>query len=275
MELNYFKSLFLGLIQGITEFLPVSSSGHIVIAKNLFYIKSPGLIYEVILHFGTFLSVLVVFRTEIISIIRASFFGIIYIIKKGKLNSDIVKNYNFRLGIFIVIATIPAGFIGILLKDILSKFFESIFFVSLALIFTGIILFFTKYFKERGYGINFFNSLLIGCAQALALIPGISRSGMTISMGLFLGVKRDDAVKFSFLLSLPAIFGATILESFNIFYYHLSNEELIQIGLAFLSAFFSGYFAIKILMKIVITGRFFLFSFYCFLIGILGIILSF
>lgn len=274
MELNYYKSLLLGIIQGITEFLPVSSSGHIVIAKNLFSIKSTGLLYEVFLHFGTFLSVVVVFRKEIISIISSSFVGLIYIIKKRNLNSDIEKNYNFRLGIFIIIATIPAGFIGILFKDILSEFFENVLFVSLALIFTGIILYFTKYIKERGYGIKFFNSLLIGCAQAIAIIPGISRSGMTISMGLFLGVKRDEAVKFSFFLSLPAIFGATILESFDIFCYNLSNEELVQIGLAFLSAFFSGYFAIKILMKIVMMGRFYLFSFYCFFIGILGIILS-
>jgi len=273
MELSFIKSVILGVIQGLTEFLPISSSGHIVIAKKLFLIKSAGILYEVFIHFGTFLSVIVIFRKEIADIVSSLWVGLVDLLKKRSLNSELTKNYKSRLGIFLIIASIPAGTVGILLKSELAEFFENPLFVSIALIFTGIILYITKYFKKGEMGVRFLSSIIIGCAQAFAILPGISRSGMTISAGIFLRINREDAVKFSFFLSLPAILGATILETFDIFHYNLNVNDLIQIFFAFFSAFLSGYFAIKILMKIVITGKFFLFSYYCVLIGILGIVL--
>ncbi|NVM03938.1 MAG: undecaprenyl-diphosphate phosphatase [Candidatus Helarchaeota archaeon] len=272
MELGYYKSVILGVIQGLTEFLPISSSGHIVIAKKLFLIKSAGMLYEVFLHFGTFLSVIVIFRKEIADIVSSLGIGMVDLLKNRSLSSKLTKNQKSRLGIFIIIASVPAGTVGILFKSELSEFFENPLFVAIALIFTGIILYITKYFREGGLGVRFFGSIVIGCAQAFAILPGISRSGMTISAGIFLGINREDAVKFSFFLSMPAIFGATILETLDAFYYNLNIEDLIQIFLAFLSAFLSGYFAVKVLMKIVIAGKFYLFSFYCFLIGILAIV---
>lgn len=272
MELSFSKSVILGVIQGLTEFLPISSSGHIVIVKKLFLVKSAGMLYEVFMHFGTFLSVIVVFRKEIADIVNSLWVGMVDLLKKRSLNSELTKNHKSRLGIFLIIASIPAGTVGILLKSELAKFFENPLFVSIALIFTGIILYITKYFKKGGIGVRFLDSIIIGCAQAFAILPGISRSGMTISAGIFLRINREDAVKFSFFLSLPAIFGATILETFDIFHYNLNVNDLIQIFLAFISAFLSGYLAIKVLMKIVIAGKFFLFSYYCILIGILGIV---
>jgi len=272
MEIGYYKSILLGIIQGLTEFLPISSSGHIVLAKKIFFIKSVGVFYEVFMHFGTSLSVIVVFRKEIADIINSLFIGIKDILKTRSLSSESVWDKNSKLGIFIIIATIPAGIIGILFKGEFLKLFENPLFVSIALIFTGIFLLITKYINKGQSEVRFLNSLIIGCAQALAIIPGISRSGLTIGTGLVLKIKREDAVKFSFFLSLPAILGATILEFVDIINYNLNLIEMIQILLAFLSAFISGYIAVKFLMKAVIAGRFYLFSYYCFLIGISGII---
>ena len=272
MEINYYKSIVLGIIQGLTEFLPISSSGHIVIAKELFFINSIGIFYEVFMHFGTSISIIVVFRKEITDIVFSFFTGIKYLLAKRSLNSELIKDRNFKLGIYIILATIPAGIAGVLFEGILLKLFENSFFVSIALIFTGIFLFSTRYIKEGNSNVKLFNSLLIGCAQALAIIPGISRSGMTVGLGLFLKIKREKAVRFSFFLSLPVILGATVLKLFEISNYNLNLEELIQIFIASLSAFFTGYIAIKLLLKVVIAGKFHIFSYYCILIGILGIV---
>ena len=174
------QAIILGIIQGLTEFLPVSSSGHLVIFQSLFKnFNQPGITFDVTLHLGTLFSVLIFFYKDIV---------------------EIFKMRNIRLIILLVIATIPAGIIGILYKDKIEMLFLNIKLVGIALIFTGILLYLSDKIKRtyKDYSkINYFDALLIGIAQAFAIIPGISRSGSTISTGIFCKLKRETAVKFS------------------------------------------------------------------------------
>ena len=269
--MDIFKSLLIGMIQGLTEFLPVSSSGHIVIAEHILSLESPGLLYEVILHFGTLLSVLVVFRKEIYSICSSLFNGIYAVFKKKSLPSG-KENPDFNLGIYIILGSIPSGIVGFFFRDVISVLFESPLFVSFSLIFTGIILFFTRYARERKKELSLLSAIIIGCAQIIAIIPGVSRSGITISAGIFLGISRERAVKFSFFLSMPVIFGATLLEMIDSFVFNNPEINLFSLFIGFISAFVFGYFAIRILLKTVISGKFYIFSYYCLIVGILGLI---
>ena len=188
------EAVILGIIQGLTEFLPISSSGHLVLGQELLGISIPGNSFEVVVHLGTLCSVLIVFWPDIWELITS-------------IRSTTSQKY--ILGI--VIATIPAVLIGLLFKDIISEAFDNIRVVSITLLITGLILFTTKYINIKDINISLGRGLLIGIAQAAAIIPGISRSGVTISAGMHLGVSPDKAAKFSFLLAIPAIAGAGII----------------------------------------------------------------
>ena len=179
--MQIFEIIILGIIQGITEFLPISSSGHLVIAQYILGITSPGNTLEVLFHFGTLLSIFFVFYSDIKSIIL-------------KLNTK--KNQSFI--ICIVIATIPAAFVGLFFKEYLLLFFSNVHLVGFALCITGFILILSRGFKNQHKSISFYFSLIIGLFQALAIIPGISRSGSTISISMFMGVSPKEAARFSF-----------------------------------------------------------------------------
>lgn len=243
--MNLISSIFLGILQGFTEFLPVSSSGHLVIAQNIIpgFVQE-GVLFDVFLHAGTALAVLYYFRKTLLKL---------------------TSKYIF----LILLATIPAGLVGIIFNSSIEKLFDGTILVGFALIFTGILNFLTDKAKKGSQKITIKNSILIGMTQALAIIPGISRSGSTIFAGTSLGIKRKEAAQFSFLLSVPAIVGANLVQ-FVKYGSGLSGNILIY-GAGFLAAFVSGVFAINFVLKFLLAGRFKLFAYYCLGLGILVI----
>ena len=247
--MDMLEIIILGIIQGITEFLPISSSGHLVIAQNILGIKSPGNTLEVLFHFGTLMSVVYVFFKDLKQIFLT------------------MNEKNNQLFIFyIIIATLPAIFAGLLLKDYFLKIFNNVHLVGLALCLTGLLLILSKRFKNNQKAIAFSSSIVVGIAQAVAIIPGISRSGSTIAMCMYLGIPPKEAARFSFLLSIPVILGASILGFLEIESDKTFNNMTLVI--AIMTSFFTGVLALKILLKILETGRFHFFGIYCLFAGI-------
>ena len=190
------EAITLGIIQGLTEFLPISSSGHLVLSQVILGIQIPGNDFEVLLHIGTLCSILVVFNNDIKNILFT-------------LSSKETR----RFILMIFVGTIPAVIIGLGFKDEIEKLFDNIIVVGFALLFTGITLISSFYFKNENKKNTIIKAFLIGIAQAIAIIPGISRSGITISVALFLGLDARQAAKFSFLLAIPVISGCLLYTS--------------------------------------------------------------
>lgn len=265
--MDWIKIILLGIVQGLTEFLPVSSSGHLVLAEKVFNLHSEHIYLEVFLHFGTFMAVLIIFWKDVYGIIRALW-------KKIFLRQEATSSVNYiHLFFCLLIGTIPAAILGLLFKDYVESAFTSSRFVSCMLIFTGLFLFLTKFSKIRKESVGVFDSLIIGIAQGLALLPGISRSGWTIGTGLFRGVKGNKAAEFSFLLSLPAILGASVLKMKEGLNQNLPLETLELYFLGALFAFIFGYLSIKFLLRIIKKGKLEYFGYYCIIVGILSLIL--
>jgi undecaprenyl-diphosphatase len=262
--MNIFQSIFLGIVQGLTEFLPISSSGHLVLFQSLFGLKEPPIFFDVMLHLGTLLAVVVYFWADIWGIIK----GIVSLAKKKEENREMV-----RLFLWIILATLPTGLLGILFKDWFESFFSKPKIVGLMLIITGLVLWLTRWAKKDGKPLGrmrWLDTILIGIAQGLAIIPGISRSGATISTGLFCGLNRELSARFSFLLSIPAILGATLLEMDK-----MSSGGPLWITLVgSVIAFGIGILALNLLIKIIRIGKISNFSYYCYGVGILMIIFS-
>jgi len=245
--------VFLGILQGLTEFLPVSSSGHLVLGQYLLGIKSPGNTLEILFHFGTLGSVVFVFFDEIKDILL-------------KIDKKPTQNL---LG-FIIIATLPAMIVGFVFRHDINRLFDSINSVGYAFCVTGLILILSSFPKNKNIKYSFYSSIMIGLAQAVAIIPGISRSGFTISVSLLLGISPKKSAKFSFLLSIPIIFGAGLLEAID-----LQNGNLFTLSTvlaAFLSSFLVGVVALKALLKLLKQGKFYFFGIYCIWIGIISIL---
>ncbi len=203
MVSEFIASLILAFIQGATEWLPISSSGHLVLAHYLLGFTEAGIEFDIALHFGTLMAVFVYFGQDIIDILRD--------LLTGKWKSE-----KGRLGILIIIATIPVALVGFALRKLFEETYYSLPLAAVGFAITGIVLLIgsLELKKKKGkFGVK--ESLFIGCAQVLALVPSISRSGMTISSGLLAGLKEKDAIRFSFLMSIPAIIGANILELGN------------------------------------------------------------
>ncbi len=238
--------IFLAILQAATEFLPISSSGHLALFSNL--ISKPNLFFFTVLHVASLIAVLIFTRKEIFQLLSFK------------------KQYQ-KLWIYLIIATIPAALFGYFFKPTIEKAFSSFLFLGIAFLFTGTILFFTKFSKTHSK-INYKNSLFIGLFQLLALFPGISRSGMTISSGLFSGIGREKATKFSFLLFIPLAVGA-FLSEIGEFYISFS------LILSFLICLILSLFFLNFLLRIVKKNLFWLFSFYCFIVGIISLILFF
>ncbi len=267
--MNLLEAVILGTVQGLTEFLPISSSGHLVIFQNL--LETSGeldFIFNTALHFGTLIAVVIFFMPKICRLIK-SFFKLTKLIFKRKL-SEALKDQDIKILILIIAASVPTAIIGLLLGGIVQKLLGSAKITGIMLIITGFILWLTKYVKNSRSDVEKFSykkAFLIGTAQGLAVIPGISRSGSTISAGLFFGIKPEVCAEFSFLLSIPAILGAQIVSLTN-FSYETVSFKIIAAG-AF-AAFVSGYIALIFLMKTVKKGKFYYFAPYCWLIGILA-----
>tara|TARA_B100000519_G_scaffold51308_1_gene41788 strand:- start:111 stop:878 length:768 start_codon:yes stop_codon:yes gene_type:complete len=245
--------IILGIIQGVTEFLPISSSGHLVLAQEFLGIDQPGNKFEILVHMGTLASILVIFFGDIKSILFS-----------------IRKNQTQKFIYFIIIGTIPAVLFGLSLKDTIDSLFDNTYVVGIALVFTGIILYASKFFEPVEKSLSYRISFLIGIAQALAIIPGISRSGITISCALFLGLNTKESTRFSFLLAIPVIFGAGLLMLFDIDNGLKINAPVALGGL--LSSFIVGFLSLKWLLGIVQSGKFHYFGVYCFCIGFLTIL---
>lgn len=229
------KQLILGIVQGLTEFLPVSSSGHLVILKHWLNFQSQGVVMEVTLHFATLLAIIIFFRKKILNYA-----------KKEKVN-------------LIIVGTIPIALIGFLFKDEIELLFNNYLLVTITLSLTGLMLFLSRNPKENKEELDLKTAFIIGIAQALALTPGISRSGFTVATALLLGVTRKKAFEFSFILAIPALFGAFLINVPDIIG---TNVELLNLIFGALAAFFSGLLALWVFYKLIIKKDLYLFSYY-------------
>ncbi len=260
--MNLLRVIILGVIQGLTEFLPVSSSAHLVLVPYLLHWEFLPLYFNVTLHLGTLLAVLIFFRSELLLIINSFF------------QPSEKDNFPRKLVILLIFATLPAVILGSVFEDFFSRLFEKPAYVSIFLLFTAFILFTSERFSKKIKEIKEMrlkDAVLIGLFQALAIIPGISRSGATIGMGLLRGYRREDAVKFSFLLSIPIIFGSFIFElkEANL---NLTKENFSLLLLGFIFSFFAGYLAISFLLKYVKKKSLYLFSIYCLIVSLISFI---
>ncbi len=259
--MNYLEAVILGLLQGLTEFLPVSSSGHLVIAQYFLGINQPGVTFEVMVHFGTLLSIIWVFRQDLLSLL-------------GGLASEKKER---KLLMLLVIGTIPTGLMGIALKSFFTGLFDKPFNAGIMLLVTGFIVLAVSRISVKNKSVKTMkvqDALVIGVCQGIAIIPGISRSGSTILGALWRGLNRDTAVKYSFLLALPAIGGATLLELGDLLKLEKSAELLQPSLLAMLIAFISGVFALIVFIKLLKRGKFHYIAYYCWIMGTLTVLLS-
>ena len=218
--MTYIEGILLGFIQAVTEFLPISSSGHLVLSQKLLGIESTDLMLEIILHLGTLFSIIIFFWNDLNNIVTKAIF------KKDRSSQLLVAK--------VVVATIPASIIGILYKDILTQAFDNLYYVSIAFMVTGIVLFLTRFSNNRIKEISFMIALIMGFSQILALLPGISRSGITIATALLLGVKSEDAARFSFFMAIPVLAGAGLLQINELM--SIMDYSLFQMLLGFFSS---------------------------------------
>jgi len=257
--MNWFEAIVLGIIQGLTEFLPVSSSGHLEIAKSLFGIDpDASFFFTVAVHGATVLSTIAVFWKEILSLVKGSL--------KFEMNEE--TSYTLK----IIISMIPVGIAGILLKGPIESLFDgNLVFVGSMLIVTSLILAAAHFMKKRERSIGYKDALVIGFAQAIAVIPGISRSGSTIATGLLIGNKKEDIARFSFLMVLIPVIGANILEAFSGEANMSSSGSWTIILAGFAAAFISGYFACRWMITLVKRSKLIWFSIYCAIAGLISI----
>jgi len=240
------QAIILSIIQGITEWFPVSSSGHLTIFQNFFGFQN--LAYDVFLHFASVLAVIIIFWKDIIKIF---------------------KTHNYKYIGFIILAIIPVFLFGVLLKKYIVSSFHSLLFLGIFFIFSGLIIFSTKFSKEKKSKVTFIDALFIGILQVFALFPGISRSGMTISAGLFSGLKKQEAIRFSFLLAIPVILGASLAEGTHVFKTDVSYSILL---ISFIITLLISLVTIKLLLKIIKSDKFYLFGVYNIILGLVVLV---
>lgn len=274
--MTYLSAIILGLVQGIAEFLPISSSGHLSIFQNFFNltdVEHGHMFFDVLLHLGTLVAVFIAYRKDIADILR-EFFTMVHIRKlpRGE-RADIPAR---RMILMIIIATLPL-FAILPIKGTLEQLYSNTFFIGFALLVTGALLFIADRMNrgtKTARNATMLDALLVGCAQALAVVPGLSRSGTTISVGLARGFERNFAVKFSFLMSIPAVLGANILSLVDAAKVGIDTALLPMYLVGVLVAMVSGYASIILLRFITQKGKFGAFSYYCWGAGLITIILS-
>jgi len=250
--MDLIQVLILAIIQGITEWLPISSSGHLVVVQEYFGL-APPVIFDVLLHVGTLLVVLIVFWKDIASILKAV----------AELD---FKAEEGKLAVLIVVGSIPTaliGFVFLVFRQIFEPLFYSPLAVGIALLWTGSILYVSKYGKNSKE-MSYLDAFLIGIAQGIAIIPGVSRSGITIATGLLSKLRKETVFKFSFLLSIPAVIGATIAESENLFLGEIDGFTMVP---GVIVSMIVGYLALKLLQRLLLKERFHLSAFYCWFLG--------
>lgn len=273
--MNWIEAVVLGVVQGLTEFLPVSSSGHLVLFQHLFGLVEPELLFDICVHVGTLAAVLAVFYRDILNLL-STLARLPGLARAGGGVSALFGNHrDFRLMVMIVLGCVPTAVLGVLFAKMAEQLFGTVWLVGAALMTTGTFLWFTKKQKTAARTIRQMklkDALLIGLVQGLAIVPGISRSGATISAALYLGVDRELAGKYSFLLAIPAILGALVLGlDSEAFHTTLPAGTLV---LGSLAAAVVGYLALVVLLKMVKKGQLHRFAPYCWLVGIMAVVVS-
>ncbi|UVS69695.1 undecaprenyl-diphosphate phosphatase [Nitrososphaera viennensis] len=261
---DIFQSIMLGIVQGLTEWLPISSSGHLALVQLAMDLQVP-VFFDVILHIGTLAGVFAIYRRDLAGIARSIFAS------KNPGAAGLKYPQGRRMLLLIIVGTVPTGIIGIVFRS----FFESSFYdpVSIAtgFVITGALVLITGFLKQGHKNLNSLDAVLIGVGQGISIFSSISRSGATLSAGLFRGVEREQLVRYSFLLSIPAILGATIVDTLT-----MEEEEKVLLSSIGIESYVAGalvsavvgYVSIRALIKLVIKGKFYLFAFYCFAIGV-------
>lgn len=268
--MGYIEAIVLGLVQGLSEFLPISSSGHLALLQNLFEINEDKVIFfAVLLHIGTLVSIFVVYHKDIYALIKELFllFKDIFTGKGFRIEERPIR----KLGIMIIVSSIPTAIMGLLFSDYIDKIFSSLTVIAICWIITGFILLFSEKLKNNKKeieGMKYRNAIFIGICQGLAIMPGISRSGSTIVGSLVTGLKREFAVEFAFLISIPAILGSAILEFPKAIKAGIEPSTIGPMIVGFLVAAISGYFAITTMIKIVSKHKMRYFSYYVWIIGL-------
>jgi len=262
--MSVLEAIILGIIQGLSEFLPISSSGHLELAKGFFSndtLPQESMLMTVVLHAGTALSTIVIFRKDILDIL------------KGLLQFKSNEELSFSLKI--MLSMVPAVFVGVLLDEQIEQFFnDQILLVGGMLLITGLLLFLAEKSKSTTKSVNYINAIIVGIAQAIAILPGISRSGATISTCVLLGIDKEKAARFSFLMVVPLIIGKVSKdlldeETFSV----VADYTPLTIG--FIVSFVVGLVACQWMIKIVKNAKLFYFAYYCFAVGIIAIISQF
>ncbi|NIK12891.1 undecaprenyl-diphosphate phosphatase [Alkalibacillus almallahensis] len=264
MEIIQF--IFLGLFQGFTEPIPISSSGHLVILRSLFDIGEPGITFEAFINFGSLIAVVTIYRRDIWQLIVGS--------SRYLFNRDEESKTDFRYAFLLVIATIPAGLLGVLLEDSIGEVTGKVKIVAISLILTAIALWIIRNFHghKDDEQLTIKDAVIVGFAQAVALVPGISRSGATIVASMLVGMKRRVALRFSFLMYIPVSLGTMVFAVSDV----LSNPELsgqfVLYLIALIAAIFSSYLALLLFINIMTAGKLKYFAYYCLIIGILVLV---
>lgn len=268
--------LFLGIVQGITEFLPISSSGHLVIFQRLFGMHEQVVFFDVVLHVGSLCSLLVFFRTDLFVLFSNFLSAIIDIVFRRRFGYVLRYNDKFRLCIYLMVTVAVTGSIALLGKNFFESLFESIPWLIVGFIITGVVLLSTKHYH---FGQRYLQHILlrdaffVGILQSFAIVPSISRSGMTLCALFFRNVDKESAFKFSFLVSIPLIAGAFIVKLHDV----VSLERTIPFGyllVGFLASFVSGLIALNVLRMIILGRNFYKFAYYCFAMALLVLMLK-
>jgi len=243
--MTWWQTIFLAFLQGITEFLPISSSGHLAIFQKIFNLGVP-VVFDIFVHVGTLLAIIFFFRKELVKIIKRIFW-------------------------LLVIGSLPALFVGLFLQRYVGLIFSSLKLIAFSFLLTGILLISTKFLKAKRkkniFSLNWLDALVVGFFQAVAILPGVSRSGSTIAGGLWRNFKQETAFQYSFFLAIPAILGALVLQIPD-----LKNQTSLFLSQSILGMFIAliaGFFSLKILKKVLLNFQFWFFGFYCFLVGFL------
>ncbi len=261
------KYFFLGLVQGFTEPIPISSSGHLVILRELFGVTAvKGLSFEILVNFGSLLAVLIIYRKDIYRLIEN---GIRYITTR-----DNAAKSDFQFILFLLIATIPTGVLGVLFEEYIESELSKVSVIGYTLLITGIALWIIRNLRgnKNDGDITIKDAIIVGFAQAVALIPGISRSGATIVAAMLVGMKSETALRFSFLLFIPVSLGITVMSAGEI----LGDENISVLAipyiLAFAASLVASYYSLRWFMNIMARGNLKYFAFYCFIVGMLVIL---
>lgn len=273
--MNILDALLLGALQGLTEFLPISSSGHLILVESFLHLDVETLkSFDISVHFGTLIAILIYFRKDFLRLIKGAIF-VLFKVKIGKIHSEDEPAASGKMVKFLLLATIPAVLVGAFFEDFLDSYFRNSFYVAIFMIAIGLFFFLAEYVAKRKPSSSFtwLNTMLIGVAQACALIPGVSRSGATISTGLITGIKREEAARFSFLLGSIAMTAAFAMSAYKAVKGDIGmmNFDILLTGI--ISSFAFGYFAIAFLMRFLKNHTLHVFGIYRIILGI--VLLSF